>query len=115
MNDGATRAQAKTALAGTWVATLSHAGETQPVALSFEASEDGAFLVKLSSPAASTAGSTRSYSSLGDRVLRQRRNDNVFERLPGNAQGTAFGGPQVVGKLDDRGHGQTPLRKEARG
>ena len=51
MNDGATRAQAKTALAGTWVATLSHAGETQPVALSFEASEDGAFLVKLSSPA----------------------------------------------------------------
>ena len=51
VNDGSAQAQDKPALAGTWVATLSYAGETQSVALTFEPSAGGDFLVKLSSPA----------------------------------------------------------------
>ena len=51
VNERSARAQDKTALAGTWVATLSHEGETRPVALTFEPIEEGDFLVKLSSPA----------------------------------------------------------------
>jgi outer membrane protein assembly factor BamB len=38
-------------VAGTWVASLSHAGETQPFALRFEANDKGELVVKMTAPA----------------------------------------------------------------
>ena len=40
---------------------------------------------------------TRLSSSPGDRLLRQRRSGDVFERLPRGAEGAVFGEPELVG------------------